>query len=119
MNSTNANWKDIARLRETIQTAEAIIIGAGAGLSTSAGFSYSGRRFKENFPDFIAKYGFSDMYSAGFYPYETLEEHWAYWSRYIFINRYQNPPKPVYQNLFHLVQSKDYFVLTTNVVSTK
>ena len=115
MNSTNANWKDIARLRETIQTAEAIIIGAGAGLSTSAGFSYSGRRFKENFPDFIAKYGFSDMYSAGFYPYETLEEHWAYWSRYIFINRYQNPPKPVYQNLFHLVQSKDYFVLTTNV----
>ena len=115
INSTNANWKDIARLRETIQTAEAIIIGAGAGLSTSAGFSYSGRRFKENFPDFIAKYGFSDMYSAGFYPYETLEEHWAYWSRYIFINRYQNPPKPVYQNLFHLVQSKDYFVLTTNV----
>lgn len=98
-----------------IQTAEAIIIGAGAGLSTSAGFSYSGRRFKENFPDFIAKYGFSDMYSAGFYPYETLEEHWAYWSRYIFINRYQNPPKPVYQSLFHLVQSKDYFVLTTNV----
>ena len=77
MNSTNANWKDIARLRETIQTAEAIIIGAGAGLSTSAGFSYSGRRFKENFPDFIAKYGFSDMYSAGFYPYETLEEHWV------------------------------------------
>ena len=115
MNSTNANWKDIARLREMIQTAEAIIIGAGAGLSTSAGFSYSGRRFKENFPDFIAKYGFSDMYSAGFYPYETLEEHWAYWSRYIFINRYQNPPKPVYQSLFHLVQSKDYFVLTTNV----
>lgn len=72
MNSTNANWKDIARLREMIQTAEAIIIGAGAGLSTSAGFSYSGRRFKENFPDFIAKYGFSDMYSAGFYSLRNL-----------------------------------------------
>ncbi len=84
-------------------------------MSTSAGFVYSGRRFAENFADFIAKYGFGDMYSAGFYPYATLEEYWAYWSRYIYINRYQNAPKPVYENLLKLVQGKDYFVLTTNV----
>lgn len=91
------------------------MIGAGAGLSTSAGFTYSGKRFEDNFPDFIEKYGFRDMYSAGFYPYDTLEEYWAYWSRYIFINRYQNTPKDVYTDLYKLVKNKDYFVLTTNV----
>ena len=89
--------------------------GAGAGLSTSAGFTYSGERFTRYFSDFIAKYGFSDMYSGGFYPFETLNEHWAYWSRYIYINRYQDAPKPVYENLLKLVKDKDYFVLTTNV----
>ena len=92
-----------------------MVIGAGAGLSASAGFVYSGERFVQNFADFAAKYGFQDMYSGGFYPYPSQEEFWAYWSRYIYINRYQDAPKPVYANLLQLVQDKDYFVLTTNV----
>ena len=91
------------------------MIGAGAGLSTSAGFVYTGERFRENFRDFEVKYGFHDMYSGGFYPYETLEEYWAYWSRYIYLNRYREVPKPVYTDLLQLVKDKDYFVLTTNV----
>ena len=82
---------------------------------TSAGFVYTGERFRENFRDFEAKYGFHDMYSGGFYPYETLEEYWAYWSRYIYLNRYREVPKPVYTDLLQLVKDKDYFVLTTNV----
>ncbi len=102
-------------IKEKLDGADAIVIGAGAGLSTSAGFTYSGKRFEDNFADFIEKYGFKDMYSAGFYPYKTLEEHWAYWSRYILINRYQNAPKSVYNDLYNLVRDKDYFVLTTNV----
>ena len=89
--------------------------GAGAGLSAAAGFSYSGERFRRYFSDFAEVYGFSDMYSGGFYPYASPEEYWAYWSRYILINRYQSPPKPVYEALLQLVQDKDYFVLTTNV----
>ncbi len=121
MKSTDSYWDNMEKRRSLekakieIQNADAILIGAGAGLSTSAGFTYSGKRFQDNFPDFIKKYGFKDMYSAGFYPYETLEEHWAYWSRYIFINRYQDAPKNVYQDLYRLVRKKDYFVLTTNV----
>lgn len=91
------------------------MIGAGAGLSTSAGFTYNGERFQKYFGDFGAKYGFSDMYSGGFYPFKTSEEFWGYWSRYIWINRYRDPPKPVYKDLLSLVQDKDYFVLTTNV----
>ncbi len=102
-------------MKKKIENADAVVIGAGAGLSTSAGFTYSGKRFEDNFADFIEKYGFKDMYSAGFYPYKTLEEHWAYWSRYIFINRYQNAPKSVYSDLYNLVKNKNYFVLTTNV----
>lgn len=105
----------IQKLQRALQEADTIIIGAGAGLSTSAGFTYSGERFRKYFSDFAEKYGFSDMYAGGFYPYKTLEEHWAYWSRYIWINRYQNPPKPVYDKLYELVREKDYFVLTTNV----
>lgn len=105
----------INRLKEEIQTADAIVIGAGAGLSTSAGFTYTGDRFRKSFNDFETKYGFHDMYSGGFYSYQTLEEHWAYWSRYIAINRYKDAPNPVYKNLLRLVQDKDYFVLTTNV----
>ena len=105
----------INKLRETLDNADAIVIGAGAGLSTSAGFVYTGERFEKYFSDFAAKYGFRDMYSGGFYPYSTLEEHWAYWSRYIYINRYMNAPKPVYEKLLSLVRGKDYFVLTTNV----
>ena len=105
----------VAKLQEALACADAIIIGAGAGLSTSAGFIYTGERFEKYFSDFVAKYHFKDMYSGGFYPYETAEEHWAYWSRYIYINRYMDPPKPVYDRLFELVRDKDYFVLTTNV----
>lgn len=105
----------ITDLKEAIQNADAVMIGAGAGLSTSAGFVYSGERFEKNFQDFADTYHFDDMYSGGFYPYKTLEEHWAYWSRYIWINRYMPAPKPVYDALFSIVKDKDYFVLTTNV----
>ena len=105
----------IERLRRALNAADAVIIGAGAGLSTSAGFTYSGARFDRHFSDFAAKYGFSDMYTGGFYPYPTQEEFWAYWSRYILINRYQDAPKPVYESLRRLVQGSDYFVITTNV----
>ena len=103
------------KLRAALRDADAVLIGAGAGLSASAGFTYSGERFHENFRDFEEKYPFRDMYSGGFYPYSTPEEYWAYWSRYIRINRYQNPPKPVYEKLYALVKDKDYFVITTNV----
>lgn len=113
MNSSLEN--EISLLKEKIAKADAVVIGAGAGLSTSAGFTYSGMRFEQYFSDFAKKYDFSDMYSGGFYPFETLEEHWAYWSRYIYINRYMDAPKPVYDRLFALVKDKDYFVLTTNV----
>lgn len=105
----------IERLKTEIEAADAIIIGAGAGLSTSAGFTYSGSRFHQHFADFEKKYGFHDMYSGGFYPYKTPEEHWAYWSRYIEINRYRNADIPVYEILYELVKDKDYFVITTNV----
>lgn len=119
--STDGYWANaqikcsIEKVKAKTKDADALLIGAGAGLSASAGFTYSGKRFEDYFLDFITKYGFRDMYSAGFYPYETKEEYWAYWSRYIFINRYQNAPKNVYNDLFSLVQSSDYFVLTTNV----
>ncbi len=119
--STGSCWDNMEinhsmeKAKKQLENADAVVIGAGAGLSASAGFTYSGKRFDENFPDFIEKYGFRDMYSAGFHPYDTLEEYWAYWSRYIFINRYQNAPKAVYDDLYNLVRDKDYFVLTTNV----
>ncbi len=112
---TETNADKIERLKNEIQNADAIVIGAGAGLSTSAGFIYDGVRFQKYFCDFAGKYNFKDMYSGGFYPYDSLEEHWAYWSRYIYVNRYMNPPKPLYERLFDLVKDKDYFVLTTNV----
>ena len=104
-----------ARLMDEIETADAIVIGAGAGLSTSAGFVYNGERFEKWFSDFAQKYGFKDMYSGGFYPYGTKEEFWAYWARYIYINRYLDAPKPVYERLCELVKDKEYFVITTNV----
>ena len=113
--STNDCSGPIDTLRQVLNHADAVVIGAGSGLSTSAGFTYDGERFEQYFADFAAKYGIRDMYSGGFYPYSSLEEHWAYWSRYIYINRYQDAPKPVYQDLFSLVKNKDYFVLTTNV----
>ena len=115
MKSTNVYCDNMERLRQELDAADAVVIGAGSGLSTSAGFTYTGERFEKYFDDFIQKYGFRDMYSGGFYPFETLEEHWAYWSRYIYINRYMDAPNPVYQNLLKLVRNKDYFVLTTNV----
>ena len=105
----------VDKLRSALAQADAVIIGAGAGLSTSAGFVYTGERFRENFHDFAEKYHFNDMYSGGFYPYDTLEEHWAYWSRYIWLNRYTQASKPLYEELLALVKDKDYFVLTTNV----
>lgn len=111
----NNYYDKIEQLKEKIDRADALVIGAGAGLSTSAGFTYSGERFDRYFSDFEKKYQFHDMYSGGFYPYETLEEYWTYWSRYIYINRYMDAPKPVYRDLLKLVHGKDYFVLTTNV----
>ena len=106
----------INKLKKALDEADAVIIGAGAGLSTSAGFVYTGDRLEKYFPDFVAKYHFEDMYSGGFYAMQwPAEELWAYWSRYIYINRCMNPPKPVYEELFELVKDKDYFVLTTNV----
>lgn len=107
--------EQINKLKTALENSDAVLIGAGAGLSASAGLTYSGKRFFKYFADFHAKYGITDMYSGGFYPYETPEEYWAYWSRYILINRYQNPSKPVYDELFELVKDKDYFILTTNV----
>ncbi|MDO4647211.1 MAG: Sir2 silent information regulator family NAD-dependent deacetylase [Eubacteriales bacterium] len=102
-------------VKKILQDADAILIGAGAGLSTSAGFIYEGNRFETYFYDFIKKYHFQSMYVGGFQKYETLEEHWAYWSRFIYINRYMDAPKRTYENIFRLVKNKDYFVLTTNV----
>lgn len=113
--STSACSGELAALRQKLAEADAVLIGAGAGLSTSAGFAYSGERFRRYFGDFAAQYHFADMYAGGFYPYGSLEEYWAYWSRYIWINRYMDAPKPVYSRLYDLVKDKDYFVLTTNV----
>ena len=113
--STKSCSEPMERLKAALQDCDAVVIGAGAGLSTAAGFTYTGERFEKYFSDFAAKYGIQDMYSGGFFPFATPEEHWAYWSRYIFINRYQDAPKPVYDDLLKLVQDKDYFVITTNV----
>ena len=115
LKSTKDHSAEIDRLKNEIETADAIVIGAGAGLSTAAGFTYSGERFEKYFSDFIEKYQFQDMYSGGFYSFESLEEHWAYWSRYIYINHYMDVDNGTYKGLFKLVKDKDYFVLTTNV----
>lgn len=115
MISTKSYLDKIKQFKTVLQESDAVIIGAGAGLSTSAGFTYTGKRFEDNFSDFIEKYNFPDMYSGGFYPFESIEEHWAYWSRYIYINRYIDTDNGTYKRLFELVKDKDYFVLTTNV----
>lgn len=107
--------KEIAKLKRKIEDADVVVIGAGAGFSTAAGFHYGGSRFQEYFSDFEKAYGFHDMYSGVFYPYKTLEEYWGYFSRLIYINRYVMPPVPVYQKLLNAVQGKEYFVLSTNV----
>ncbi|WP_299061976.1 Sir2 silent information regulator family NAD-dependent deacetylase [uncultured Actinomyces sp.] len=110
--TTNA---EISGLVDAISAADAVMVGAGSGLSVAAGFTYSGERFQTYFADFIETYGFSDMYSAGFYPFRTMEEQWAYWSRHIWYNRYVDAPKDTYDKLLQLVYGKDFFVLTTNV----
>ena len=113
--STEGYSQQIEQLQTELQQADAVLIGAGSGLSASAGFTYSGERFRKYFGDFEKKYGIRDMYSGGFYPYSSLEEYWAWWSRHIYYNRYVDIPKPVYQKLLEIVKDKDYFVLTTNV----
>lgn len=113
--STQSCSEPLERLKAALRDCDAVVIGVGSGLSTAAGFTYNGERFEKYFSDFAAKYGIKDMYSGGFYPFATPEEHWAYWSRYIYINRYMDAPKPVYNDLLKLVQDKDYFVITTNV----
>ena len=106
---------EIERLKKEIETADAVVIGAGAGLSTAAGFTYSGERLQKYFGDFVEKYGFRDMYSGGFYAFSTPEELWAYWSRYIYINRYMDVDNGTYKRLYELMKDKDHFVITTNV----
>ena len=112
---TQSYENGIARLRAAIEGADAVVVGAGAGLSTAAGFTYAGERFKRLFGDFIAKYGFTDMYSAGFFPFPTPEERWAYWSRHIWCNRYEPAPKDTYGKLVRLLSGKNAFAITTNV----
>lgn len=113
--STENYWQQIDKLKNEIKTADAVLIGAGAGLSTSAGLTYSGERFMKYFSDFHQKYGINDIYSGGFYPYDTLEEYWAWWSRHIYYNRYDTDAGKAYCDLLRLVEDKNYFVLTTNV----
>lgn len=115
MKSTENYSVQIDKLKKALSECDAVVIGAGAGLSTAAGFTYSGERFNQYFSDFNAKYGFDDMYTGGFYPYSTPEEFWAFWSRNIYVNRYMDAPSDLYEKLFDLVRDKDYFVLTTNV----
>ncbi|MCM1322396.1 MAG: Sir2 silent information regulator family NAD-dependent deacetylase [Bacteroides sp.] len=107
--------RETDKLKSALAAADSVLIGAGAGLSAAAGFTYSGERFRKYFGDFNEKYGITDIYSGGFYPFETSEEYWAWWARHIFYNRYVDAPKSVYKKLFELVKDKDYFVLTTNV----
>ncbi len=107
--------KRLEMLRNEIQNAEAVVVGAGAGLSTSAGLTYSGDRFERNFFDFAKRYGIRDIYSGGFYPFPDAETKWAWWARHIYFNRYIEPPKPVYTELFYLLKNTNYFVITTNV----
>ena len=113
--STEDYSEQINRLKNEIENADAIVIGAGAGMSTSAGFTYDGERFEKHFADFRQKYGITDMYSGGFYPYNSLEEYWAWWSRHIYVNRYDIAAGKPYTDLLKIVNDTDYFVLTTNV----
>ena len=105
----------IEQIQELITNSDYILIGAGAGLSTSAGIEYSGKRFEENFADFIKKYHFTDMYTSSFYDFETEEEKWAYWARHIYTNNTGMGPTKLYQDILKLVKDKKYFVITTNV----
>lgn len=111
---TDGYENEIKRLKQALAEADAVLVGAGSGLSAAAGFAFNGERFRKYFGDFAPKYGIRDIYSGGFYPWQTLEEYWAWWSRHIYYNRYVEAPKPVYDRLLELVREKDYFVLTTN-----
>lgn len=113
--STEDYFQKIKKIKELIKDSDAVLVGAGAGMSTAAGMEYSGERFEKYFSDFRRKYGFSDMYSGGFYPYKTQEEFWAFWSRSIFVNRYEGEVGKPYGDLLELLKCKEYFVLTTNV----
>ena len=113
--STGDYSQKIERLKAELQGADAILIGAGSGLSTSAGLTYGGERFLKHFSDFHEKYGITDMYSGGFYPFPSLEEYWAWWSRHIYYNRYDVTHGKPYADLLELVRSRNYFALTTNV----
>ena len=113
--STGDYSQKIERLKAELQSADAILIGAGSGLSSSAGLTYGGERFLKYFSDFHEKYGITDMYSGGFYPFPSLEECWAWWSRHIYYNRYDVTPGKPYADLLNLVRGRNYFVLTTNV----
>ncbi len=113
--STKSFCGQVERLKSALENADAVVIGAGAGLSTAAGLSYGGERFRKYFADFKEKYGIRDMYSGGFYPFPNMETYWGWWARHIYVNRYDQPENEVYLNLLKLVQDKDYFVLTTNV----
>ena len=105
----------ILRLQSALREADAVVIGAGSGLSTAAGYTYEGERFERYFRDFNREYGITDMYSGGFYPFQTPEESWAWWSRNIWVNRYAPIPSELYTQLLAIVRDRDYFVLTTNV----
>ncbi|MBP3201118.1 MAG: hypothetical protein J6M39_05685 [Lachnospiraceae bacterium] len=113
--STRTYLEDIKLLKEKIEEADAIVIGAGAGISTSAGFIYNGETFKKYMFDFIKEYGITDFYSGGFFPFPTKEIMWAFWSRNIYVNRYLDALKDTYKKLLNIVKDKDYFVITTNV----
>lgn len=113
--STGSFSQRLARLSGELKEADAILIGAGSGLSASAGLTYDGKHFLSRFADFHEKYGITDMYSGGFYPFPTPEEYWAWWSRHIYYNRYDAAPGKPYTDLLHLVSNRNYFVLTTNV----
>ena len=105
----------IEKLRQALDDADAVIVGAGAGMSAAAGLTYSGERFDERFADFRDAFGITDMYSGGFYPFPDVETFWAWWSRHIYFNRYDVEPGRPYLDLLKLVKDKDYFVITTNV----
>ena len=115
MKPTKEFYERINSIKTALDNSEAVVVGAGSGLSSAAGLTYDGDRFFRYFSDFYEKYGITDMYSDGFYPFKTLEERWACWSRHIYYNRYVDAPKPVYDMLFKLVKGKNYFVITTNV----
>jgi NAD-dependent SIR2 family protein deacetylase len=115
LSKTGSPEQNLRRQRRALAEADAVVVGAGAGLSTAAGYTYSGERFYRYFGDLARKYGFSDMYTGGFTDFASPEERWAFWSRNIYVNRYMDPPKPVYHRLLSLVRGKDYFVITTNV----